>query len=157
MKSVKQLVLLIVLSISVFACNENRVFKEYQSVSDLIWVKSEPKVFKVKIEDNSSPVNINIPIRHQSYIGYSALNLEILITSPSGDVSKTEYRYLLRDAENNLVGEALGDLCDTDAMVISNYVFNEKGEYTVTVSHNSEEEKILGIVEIGLFIDKLKK
>ncbi|GAB4334075.1 MAG: hypothetical protein OHK0038_10720 [Flammeovirgaceae bacterium] len=136
-----------------WGCNKNRVYSEYQSIGNLIWEKEQIKKFQANIAEPLA-YNLNVELRHHSTIQYGSIEVNLKITTPSGKVLEKPYILYLRDKQTGqLLGEAMGDICDIVCPLENGLMFTETGIYTFELTHLMDSN-VLGIAEIGFSIDK---
>jgi hypothetical protein len=52
------------------------------------------------------------------------------------------------------IGSCGGDLCDLETVVDQEITFEEVGEYKYVITHTVNTNKLSGVMEIGLMLDK---
>ncbi len=144
------------LTVLLFSCQDsNTLFKEHQSIAMLRWEKTESRIFNVDVKDNKPVYSATIALRHSSKLEYGDISLNIKMVSPSGKEKIANYIMPIRDRKTgNLVGSAMGDMCDTEMVFLEKITFEEIGKYSFEVSHAMKEE-IISILEVGLIVQKL--
>lgn len=143
----------VIASLVVASCNKNRVYSEYYTIGNMVWEKDQPKKYELIINEVGS-YNLNLELRHHTTIQYGSLEVHMKITMPSGKQVEKPYVVYLRDKKTGkLLGEAMGDICDTTCPLESGLTFPETGTYMVEIAHLMENS-VLGIAEIGLTVDK---
>ena len=153
----KNLLLFTLIALFFFsACNENRIFKEYQSdFAKNRWSKDNQLVFKPEITDTDLSYNIYVSLRH--VYGFQIKNVKFTaeIESPSGE--KTSQKTVMQIIDDNAeyLSDCAGDYCDIDALIFDNYTFKEKGIYTVRLSQSAIIDPLLNVLKAGIIIDKI--
>ena len=137
------------------SCNSNNVYREYEDIKHFTWAKSDVKSFKVEIADITLPYNFQIGFRHVATIRKGVIKVNVKTTSPSGKTSTASYNVQIRDAQGFPLGETMGDISDIEVTVEPEFVFAETGIYTFEVSHDSKEDELAEMMEVGVVIDKI--
>ncbi len=151
MKKQKALFLLFIIA-SFTACNQ--LYNEHKSLPGMHWEKQNKLTFVVDIPE-AKEYTLKINLRHTSHIqiGNVPVKLTINAENQSNELENQVFVIPIRDpATGDLVGSAMGDICDTEYPI--KFTFKQKGKYTLTLEHQMEEEKIESIMEIGINIDK---
>ena len=140
------------------SCDENNVYREHQDVNSVgfKWSISDEKTYKVNVEEEGM-YDISIELRHGISIPYPNVLLILTHEMPDGKATEEKVDFTLRDAENNPVGQGVGDTFDTQQKVMTNFKL-EKGTYTFKIKHAlPQNDPISPILEVGLVVDKVKK
>lgn len=137
----------------------NHVYKKYEKDSFLpiyTWDSSAGIIFTPKIDDISKSYKLIFGIRH--VYGFKPANLKVNIktVSPSGKQTEKSYDIKIKDANGEYLSNCSGDLCDLETVVENNVKFEEVGDYTFSVNHESQEKKLVGVMEVGLIINEAK-
>ena len=144
----------ILILICFLCCSCSDIYNENKSISNLHWEKQNVLSFNVDIpEPKEYPLTIQL--RHTSHIQLGNLAVKLTIT-PESQKDKAESQNILipiRDnATGELLGEAMGDICDTN--FVTKYTFKQKGKYIMTLEHLMEDDKAESIMEVGIKISK---
>ena len=152
----KKLILLPILFL-LFSCNENRLINQYEDIPLLNWEKSYVPSYSLNIDDTESKYKISIGLRHVSEISFGEILVNLKMTTPSEEVIETPYILTIRDKETGeLNGSAMGDITDIEIPVEDSFTFPEPGTYKFSITQETEQEAVAGVMEVGLVIDKLK-
>jgi gliding motility-associated lipoprotein GldH len=136
------------------ACNPNRIYDEYQELPGMQWSKKQPLKFEVNVQDASKTYQLGISLRHNTSIRYGDLLFTLQRTAPSGEKISLQYVMPVRDkTSQQLLGEAMGDICDTGAVIESALQFTEVGMYVFELVPAMEEDPLVDIMEAGIFIE----
>ena len=148
----------ILISFAVFfllACDANRIFEQHQHIPDIVWRRDYKLTFEKEINDLSSSYNIAIAIRHIEGYGGNVLRVNLSHTDPVGREKNKDYELILKDEDGYWVGEGMGQMWDTEVMVMENFQFKEAGKHIFVIRHNMPHELVPLVMEIGLIIDKV--
>jgi gliding motility-associated lipoprotein GldH len=129
------------------------IYNEHQKISNMHWDVQNVLSFKADIPE-AKEYKVTIQLRHTSHIQLGNIAVKLSIY-PENQADKAEVQNILipiRDnATGELLGEAMGDLCDTD--FVTKFTFKQKGKHTLTLQHVLEEEKAEAIMEVGIKIE----
>lgn len=145
---------LIIVILLLTSCD--RVYRKYdkESFPTYTWQNGQGVIFKPTIEDVTKSYEVVLGIRHVYGLKIRTLAINVLQVSPSGKESSKEYQLKLIDDQGEYISSCGGDLCDIEVVVESNVKFDEAGEYKYLVTHNMPIDRIPGIMEVGLIINK---
>ena len=102
--------------------------------------------------NNLSVNNVGNIILEMNYVygfQFSEIPLEVYITSPSNQITKTSYSLKLIDENLNELGDCVGDYCDLSAVIINNYNFSENGIYKITVLNKFDNAYLPNIFSLS--------
>ncbi len=145
---VATIVLLIVSS-----CDSNRVYSSFEGTAQLNWKKDNVFKFTPNLTE-SAKYNLIVELRHSSDIKYGQIAVKIKHTFPSGQEETKDYVLRLRKPNGELIGKAMGGLCDTPCLLAEGIDLGE-GMHTYEVQHMMQEDDLSGILEVGVIIDKV--
>lgn len=145
---------------SLLACDSNRVFDEYRSVSNQ-WNKDSILSFKVTPPDSINAFNVFINLRNNKDYKYSNLFLIVSTKFPNGKVIKDTLEYRMARPSGEFLGTGFTDVKENKLWYKENVIFNEIGEYEFTIQHamrkNGSVDGVMnleGITDVGLRIEK---
>jgi gliding motility-associated lipoprotein GldH len=134
----------------------DRVYREYDkdSFPTYTWQNGQEVIFNPAIEDVTKSYELVLGLRHVYGLKIRTLAINVRQISPSGKESSKEYQLKLIDDRVEYIGSCGGDLCDIEVAVESGVKFDEAGKYKYIVTHNMPLDRIPGIMEVGLIINK---
>lgn len=153
----KKITLLIILAFALFftSCNPNRIYEKHRkNFTDYHWNKTNVLEFSPVIEDTDAEYQIYIAFRHIYGFQNDAIDLNVEVTTPSGEVSNNIYTITVKNG-NEYLGDCAGDYCDLEQIIQDNYKFSEAGTYTYKISQVTNEDPLQWVMEVGLIIDKI--
>ena len=150
MRKIHTILFLIFLLIT--ACSG--IYSENKKIPNMHWELQNVLTFNAAIPE-AKAYKVTIQLRHTSHIQLGNIALKLTVT-PENQSDKPQTQNILipiRDnATGELLGEAMGDICDTD--FTTNYTFKEKGKYTLSLQHLLEDDKAESIMEVGIKISE---
>ena len=154
----KKVFLLIILFFTVslffFSCDSNRIFEENKSLADNFWERNNKISFEANIDDTNLIYNVYINIRNGSAYAYSNLYIFLVTKMPDGKVSKDTLNCYLQDQTGHWAGKGLGDAWESRILFKPMVKFNQKGKFVFEYEQGMREEKLSGIMDVGLRIEK---
>ena len=156
MKIKSLLIKLLVASYVLFGLMSCEVYREHQGVKHFKWAKKDVKTYKKSL-DKDTKYDISIALRHMTAIADDNFKVKMMVKTPSGEGTEKSFVIPIRNPETNeFYGEVAHQLCDTELVVLSGHQLPEDGEYTFEVSSDMPKDISVGIMEVGLVINKAK-
>ncbi len=144
----------------VVSCDQNRVFDTYKSVPSQ-WHKDSIITFKLNAPDTINPYNLFVGLRNTNAYKYNNLFLIVEMCFPHGKIIKDTLEYRMAEPSGKLLGTGVTDTKENKLWYKENVVFNEAGEYKVSIQHAMREHgkvngvtNLEGITDVGFRIEK---
>ncbi len=149
-------VTLIVLFVAVLfsACDQNRVFENYQTIKDDSWYINQKPSFYLDIKDTVAEHNVYFNIRHTGNYKYSNLFILFTIQGPKAKAETQRLEFKLAEADGKWLGSGLGDIYSNQIKVMEKIKFPRKGVYSFTIEQNMRDNPLVGIEDIGVRVEK---
>ncbi|MDR0573758.1 MAG: gliding motility lipoprotein GldH [Tannerella sp.] len=138
-----------------FSCSKDVIYNEFQSVQHKVWDKRYEYFFNFEINDNSLPYNIYLQLRNSNIYPYQNLWILVKELPPSGVFTKDTIEYMLADDFGKWTGNGI-TLFQNQLSLRKNYRFPDAGKYIISIRHGMRDDKLKGIEDIGLLIEKAK-
>lgn len=136
------------------ACDSKRIYDKNIEIENNVWDSAQKVKFEVNITDTVSGNNVLINLRHAGFYPYSNLFLFINTTFPNGKTTRDTAECILADDNGKWFGKGLGDLWDARILFKRNVRFSQSGTYIFEYEQAMRVEKLSGIMDIGLRIEK---
>lgn len=136
------------------SCNSGKIYEKYIDIDRITWNRFDVKTFDVDIKDISANYSFYITIRHVSEIPFRYITISFTLYTPSGETRTLEQKILLKDDEDKLLGNGMGDLYDIVHLVRNNFKFTEPGVCKVEISSTMPQANLPGIMQVGLIVKK---
>ncbi|MGX7667794.1 gliding motility lipoprotein GldH [Flavobacterium pedocola] len=151
------------LTLTLFSCDKQRVFDEYQEI-DGSWHKKQKVSFTFEQQDTVANYNMFINIRNNNDYPFNNLFLIVSMLQPDGVTKVDTLEYLMANPDGSLMGEGFSDVKESK-LWYKGYKekahFPKKGKYVVSIEQAVREtgkvpgmEQLPGISEIGFRIEK---
>jgi len=137
----------------IFACNPNRIYKEYEGIPGMVWESSNKLNFEVEIEDTISTHKLIIAVRHATYYSYSNLIINVTTTTPAGRQNEKKYDMQLKDENGDWKASGAGDYWDIEIPVDEGIRYYETGTYKFEIEQLVADQLPM-VMEVGLIIEK---
>ncbi len=138
------------------SCNFNRVYEKNKNITDDVWNHDEVLTFEVPVKDTLSPHNIYINIRNTGKYPRSNLFLFITTTSPMDYSVKDTFECVLANKEGRWLGKGFGNVWSHRIIYKKHVRFPFRGYYTFEIEQAMRIEKLPGITDAGIRIEKVK-
>ncbi len=155
MKKIK-FILILFIGIIFMGCDENSVYEKHKGgFTDYRWENTKLVEFNPEVKDIEQDYQIYFSLRHVLGFQFKYLNINLEVTSPSGEVTSKDYVLkIIGEGSNKLLSECALDICDLDILMEENFKFTETGKYKYVVKHIMETNPIPNVMQIGLKIRK---
>ncbi len=153
----KKYLLIIVSIFALTACNRGKIYEKRQQFDNYTWNRFKPLFFEVTVKDIEAEYNVYLTLRHITQYPYDNLKVNLTIYSPDGEERTTMHTFLIKDTNGNFLSLGAGDLWDLKLLVKGKYIFNKKGTYKFQIDNLMDYFDIVGLVDLGLVVEKSKK
>ena len=138
-----------------FACDSKRVYEDYKTIDPSGWNKDSVARFDVNVTDTTQSNNIYINIRNKGNYPNSNIWLFVEVKDPTGKLLTDTVEYVLADKSGKWRGSGIGDLFDNQFVYRRHIVFEHAGVYQFRIYQGMRTQKLKGIHDIGLRVEKL--
>lgn len=153
--------LLFIFVLSLWACDSNQVYDQYQTVGDS-WNKNDTKTFTVTPPDSTNAYNLFVNLRNTNAYKYNNLYLIVEINFPHGKTVTDTLEYRMAAPDGTLLGTGFTDVKENKLWYKEQVVFKESGDYKVNIKHAMREHgkvngvtNLDGITEVGFRVEKV--
>lgn len=138
------------------SCYRGDAYEKYQSIPNMEWEQDSLVTFDVHIEDNKTPYDIDVFVRHGSSYTYS--NFYFLLQQQGAGLKDSAQRFEVKLAEldGRWLGQSAGNLYEVAIPVKEKFVFPDTGTYRFVIEQNMRENPIAHISDIGLKVKHAK-
>lgn len=141
------------------ACDPNRVFEQNIDFPDYSWDVQQKPSFTFQIPDTAARYNLYFNVRNASAYGYYNLYLKQTLTGPAGPVGQPRlHELILMDPKTGEPrGSGTGDIFDHQVLALPKVKFPRPGPYTLTLEQYMRQDKLPGLMAVGLRVAKAGK
>ncbi len=136
------------------SCDENRIFDEYKSIPDAIWLKNDIAEFEFTLDDTLSKNQVYIKIRNTVDYTFSNIYLFTKVNFPDGRILVDTLEYEMTDAEGIWLGDGVSGIKNNLLYYKKDVVFYEKGNYKFSIQQGMRTDSLTGIQNVGLRIER---
>jgi len=147
-------------SLFLVSCDSKSVFDDYETVPE-VWNKDKVISFKVSPPDSTNTYNLFVNLRNTSAYKYNNLFLIVEMNFPHGKKIVDTLEYKMTKPNGEFLGTGMSSVKENKLSYKEGVVFNEKGEYTVSIQHAMRENgtvngiaNLEGVTDIGFRIEK---
>ena len=149
-----------VLSLLFLACDYSAVTADTKAISADGWQVKDPAIFELPMLDSQRTYNAFITVRNNNKYPFSNLFLIVSLQHPFGKTVVDTLEYKMARPDGSWLGTGIGNVKENKLFYKQNITFNEKGNYTLNITHavrnNGEPQgvsKLEGITDIGYSIE----
>ncbi len=150
------LISLLLVALSFSACNSNRLYKHFVKVPNYVWEKGQKFNYKVKITEAPQKVDVILAVRVIDAFPVNDIKIKVTRISPSNKKTSDTFTMLIKDSKGKNMGEGMSDLWDIELPIAQNTTFKEKGTFEYELEQITSVDKLLGVVDVGLIIDRVE-
>ena len=145
------------------ACDQNRVFDNYNPIQNVGWHKDSIQQFVLPEMDSLKPYNVYFNIRNNNKYPFSNLFVIASMDFPNGkkQVDTLEYQMALPNGE--WLGEGGASMLENKLWFKENFQFKEKGNYKISIVQamrvNGSATGITylkGVTDIGIRVETVE-
>lgn len=138
------------------SCTNSSVYTNHVTFENETWETNNIISFPVMIEDTAAYHNIIINVRNTTFYPNANLFLFINTTSPDNHVLRDTVELFLANEKGEWLGTGVGKLRDNSIYYQKNIRFPLKGIYRFDIQQAMRTDKLEGIYNIGIGIEKSK-
>lgn len=157
---IKNSVVLFLILISFFACDEQRVFDEYKSVGNG-WNKDSIVVFDLPVLDTTKSYNLFVSLRANNDYKFNNIFLIIALEKKNGFTKVDTLEYQMANPDGTLLGNGFTDIKESKLFYKEKIKFG--GQFKVYIKQALRENgkipgvKVLdGITNVGFRIETIE-
>ncbi|MBB3896503.1 gliding motility lipoprotein GldH [Bacteroides pyogenes] len=137
------------------ACHTDIIYHSYQSLPYKGWGKSDTLFFHVSLTD-TFPTALKISAEVRNRINYPYCNLYLFVRHnlPDSTIFRTDtLEFSLANKDGQWLGKGWGGIYTSECPIRRNLPAHP-GQYTLKVTHGLKDEKVAGLSDIGIRIQK---
>lgn len=157
-----KIIVLFLVTLFFISCDEKRVFDEYKGLNGK-WEKDSIVRFTFNQNDTIAPYNLFLNIRNNNEYPFNNLFLIVTLKQPDSLVKIDTLEYAMANPDGSLMGEGFSDVKESKLWYQENFIFKQKGEYTIEIQQALREtgsvsgvEELKGVTDVGFRIEKTK-
>lgn len=139
-------------------CSESPVFQADVPIPERMWDRAYKPTFSFNMDDTVNKHDVFIDVRHSGDYPFSDLFLFVDLKGPGGRTIRDTVECLLADPTGKWYGKGLGfifaDRYQAHVLYKLGDRFPASGEYIVTLEQAMRTEKLPGILDVGLSVNR---
>lgn len=148
--------LFVLMTVLLFSsCDPGRVIDEYHSIDKGIWQADSVISFEFSMTGKKENHNLYFNIRHDQNYPFSNLWLFVTIDPPKGESVTDTVQVILAEPSGKWLGRGLSGVFDQRQIYRRNVFFPENGLYSIHIRHGMRPEKLKGINDVGIRIERV--
>lgn len=136
------------------SCMGSSIYHENLGIKQGKWNSGDSLVFKALVVDTLQPYSIFLSMRNNGSYGFSNFYAFITTHAPSGSERTDTVEFLLADKHGRWLGKGFGDLWLNSRPFKIGIRFPHTGIYIFTVKQGMRAEKLEGIMDFGIRIER---
>jgi len=156
-KMLSKIAIAILVSLLFAGCTSNDVYFKYKSVTPKGWNKDSLYTFDVNITDTISSYNIYVNVRNKGEYPYQNLWLFLNKISPDKKQTSDSIECYLADQRGKWLGSGVGSIKEMPVLYQQNVKFKKSGIYQYKIVHGMRDTILIGINDIGMRVEKIKR
>lgn len=118
------------------------------------WDKKKDQNFDLNITDPQMPKNIIFVVRNNNDYPYSNIRFIVDMKDPKGKTGSVDtLNYILAQPNGEWIGTGFGETKETLFQYKTDYKFQEKGVYKVSVKQAMRTDVLPGIEDLGIKVE----
>lgn len=142
--------ILVLMALVLASCGPEAVYQKMSAIPNSEWKKETSFSHEVDMSNESGLMDLNLEIRHAGNYPYSNLYVFLRSEFPDGKTRVDTVECPLARATGEWYGSGLGDLYTLSIPFRKNVQFNQKGVYSITLTHGMRQDTLEGITDIGI-------
>lgn len=136
------------------SCDDARFFEENKQIPEGDWDISERVAFEFDVPDTGTFYNFYFNVRNTDDYPFSNLYVFSHILFPNGKTGTDTIELPLTNPDGSWIGNGQGDIHDCQLIFRKNVRFPLTGKYRMEVEQAMRMEKLPGIEDIGIRIER---
>lgn len=139
-------------------CGDHVVFQEDARTPQGVWERGWDPQFAFDVQDTVTPHDVYLDVRHTGDYPFSNLYTFVRLTGPDGGQHTDTVECTLADPTGRWYGKGTGfirsDRFDAHVLYKLRNRFPRKGRYTLTLEQAMRVEKLDGIIDVGVSVER---
>lgn len=153
-KIVKKISFIFSIVFVILSCESKYYYQDNKDLSDG-WDKKKAQEFSFQVKDTVDfKVNLAFLLRNQTNYEYSNLYLFTNIKDPKGNEMVDTLQYYIANPDGSWIGKGV-NAKEQILIIRENLALKDTGIYKVKVMHGMRENKLEGLKDISLIVDKI--
>jgi gliding motility-associated lipoprotein GldH len=151
-----RLTLLIIVIVLAACTSKPNIQSKYQGFENQSWGKNSPIEFTYEISDTSLQYSLNASLRYNRTFSFNALNMSVSLISPSGSSRFQGIALDVKNKNGSYKGIDKSNYLELEFVIFNKIRFNEKGEWTLNVTHKMPIDISRGLIGLEFTLKPLE-
>ncbi|MTI31702.1 gliding motility lipoprotein GldH [Xanthovirga aplysinae] len=152
----RRFILVFLLFPFLFACDSKRLYEKNVDFEQKYWAVNNIPEFVFDVADPTISYNIYFNVRNTLSFPYQNLYVTYYLEDSTGNLLSSALQNLvLFDKKTGApLGKGLGDIFDHQIPVLSNYKFEQGGQYQLRVEQFMRTDTLSDVLSVGVRVEK---
>jgi gliding motility-associated lipoprotein GldH len=146
--------LIVILLLITGGCDRRVVFDQNLEVNPNGWENRRFMRYTFNIQDTAIPYNFYVNIRNNTDYSYSNLFLFIRTILPDQTTAQDTIDLAIAGPDGKWYGKGIGKHRDSQVLLMPQFRFPQRGEYTFEIEHAMRERDLKGISSVGIRVER---
>ena len=138
----------------IVSCDSESIFEENRDMESASWPEVEVQSFQFEIPDRNDKYDLFVNLRNTLSYPYSNIYIRYWIKFENGDLVEEQLvNFDLFDNTGKPMGSGLGDIFDHQLPLLTQYSFEEPGEYTIDLRQYMRQDTLDHVLSVGFRVE----
>lgn len=156
MRLIKPGIVLIIITLCLFACDRNRLFEDYYTTGSTGWNKDSVACFLFDIDNQAQSYNLLINTRNLESYPFNNLWLFVDVIAPDSTILRDTVECQLAFPNGKWMGKGTSGIYENKFSYRKNIFFPVKGAYQINIKQGMRDDELKGLNDIGIRVEKTK-
>ena len=146
-------IILSCLCIACLSCTKPAYYEKFQTI-DNQWDHNKEYYFTYQIEDSLASYTMSLEVRNNNFYPYQNVWFFCVEEQPGGSVLRDTIECILADDFGKWYGSGIS-IYHLSVPIRTGYTFPHTGQYTFTIRQGMRDDRLKGIEQIGVRVEKI--
>lgn len=117
------------------------------------WYQSDVLELQHTVTSETNQVDISLKMSYVHGFQFAEIPFELYITSPTHQIYYWPFTLELLDENHNEKGDCIGDYCDIEYIIKSNYNFSQDGVYAIQVLNTFQHAYLPNVFSANIIVE----
>jgi gliding motility-associated lipoprotein GldH len=138
------------------ACKQVNLFERLENIPKAAWAANYKPSFTFNISDTNSLYNLYVTVRHTNSYSYNNLWLQSSLLLPGDTLATTQKLDLQLANPDGWIGTGMDDIYEQRIKITATPTAIKKpGPITISLSQIMRQNPLLGILQMGVRVEKI--
>ncbi len=147
----KHLVILLMISLTLTACDTGDSYSDHKEFSDILWHKTDQPKFEFEI---TKEANYRVALDLRLVYGYTFRNikLDVAMANETANIS-FPLDFPVRNEDDSYKGDVMGDIIDIQETIVKDTLL-PVGKYTFILDEKMDNKTLPFVMEVGIVLNE---